>query len=100
MSFGVGDLVECVNDKWTSHHLLPGVVLPVRGGIYTVRELDRDDQGQGILLCEIINPAFKFRDGLAEPAFSVHRFRPIRKPSIEIFRQIVADVRDGQKVGA
>lgn len=82
--FEVGELVECVDDKFTTHRLLPGVSLPVRGGVYTVREVELN----GIYLREITNPNYHFFQGFCEPGFLASRFRPFRSKHIELFRKI------------
>lgn len=86
---GPGDLVVCVDDSQGSD---PVITYPVRGMIYTVRELDHTPGDPAIYLCEIVNPLRHYLQGYCEAAFLLRRFRPIRKPSIEILRKAVDDV--------
>jgi hypothetical protein len=74
--------VLCVDDRWDDDPakliLVPS--RPVRGGVYTVREVYRDPSGiepsVGIRLGEILNPVGLWADGVREASFAIHRFRP------------------------
>jgi len=70
---------------------LDGVVLPVKGPIYTVRELDPDTSNgfACIRLVEIINGPH-VGDGI-EPSFEAALFRPVveRKTDISVFRAML-----------
>ncbi len=78
----VNSLVELINDKWEQwvyQQIVSGHIkeLPVKGPIYTVREIRKKDNGQSILLEEIINPAPK---GMGEVVFLSERFRELMSP--------------------
>ena len=94
--FEVGDMVVCVDAKNTpGRHWHPGSA-PSEGGIYTVREVAPFSKlnffGSGVKFEEIQN--------FCDEPYQSHRFRKIKKPSIEIFRQIVASVKGDQNVNA
>lgn len=70
---------------------LEGVVLPVKGPVYTVREIDPDTSNGFVCirLVEITNGPH-VGDGM-EPSFEAALFRPIveRKTSIEVFKAML-----------
>lgn len=75
----VGSLVELINDKWISRS---AINRPVKGKVYTVRELFEDD---GLRLEEVINEPVvcETTSGLkvfAEPGFVTSRFRELLPP--------------------
>ena len=92
MSFGVGDLVECVDARPPRNPEAPPLAL---GGIYTVRGFY--DPGRGEPLGLLLEGIYAIVRGY-DVGYCPRRFRPIRKTDISIFRQIVAVVREGQKV--
>lgn len=88
----VGSLVECINDQYFANQdICTG--FPKKGSIYTIREIFASDSDTGVLLDEIVNPLFKFTDGIAEPGFHIRRFRELQPPmkiSIEQFMKVEA----------
>lgn len=94
--FRVGQLVVCVRDdgfpnKETMRQR--GAEFPVRGRIYTMRDLYASDRG-GLLCCrlvEITNPTLSVLCGCygAEPGFSVSRFRPVVDSRLDVFREML-----------
>lgn len=87
----IGDLVICIE---TANPEPPGYInMPVVDSIYTIRNFI-EDQARidliGIHLEEIINPPARFApDGhWGECAFNIEWFRPVKKPSISIFREM------------
>ena len=93
--FYVGQKVVCVDDSLPPNDMNMarelGIELPMRGSIYTVREIVTDFvPGRNHLrLNEIPNPVIEEWEDekAAEPAFSFWRFRPLieRKTDISIF---------------
>ncbi len=73
----IGSLVELINDKWHTRPWL-GEVYPIKGVIYTIREI-RHVGGVGVLLEEIINPTFPPPDDY-EVGFKIERFRELQPP--------------------
>ena len=98
--FFVGQKVKCVNDRnWPTPRQFGAYtpLLPVRGRVYTVREVvpmmregwDED----GLLLEEIVNPIQTRPNGNTfELTFRMSRFRPVRTTSIDIFRAMLEPV--------
>lgn len=79
----VGSLVELVYDNWYLLEKLSklGVVYPVKGKIYTIREIVFSQEGCGVLLEEIINPKIhNTRNGMVEHGFRIERFRELLPP--------------------
>jgi hypothetical protein len=83
----VGSLVEMVNnytaeEKYYANMI--GVVMPVVGPVYTVREIVDDDGETCLLLEEIVNPdrfpAFPQLDDLGEPCWEIEKFRELQPP--------------------
>lgn len=70
---------------------MEGVVLPVKGPVYTVREIDPDTSGGFVCirLVEIVNGPH-IGDGM-EPSFDASLFRPVveRKTDISVFRAML-----------
>ncbi len=69
---------------------------PVKGCIYTIREVLWDDFcGKVVLrLHEIRNPTRNYADRRWETAFIADCFRPVRKTSIDIFRSLLTPSGD------
>ena len=92
----VGQMVVCVDDDWKSP-LWVGKTpnRPIKGCIYTIRDLDPGTNGApSMRLEEIVNPVAPFENGriVIEPAFRQFHFRPVHKTSIEELRKLVAPV--------
>ena len=91
--FEVGQMAVCVEDTWNPRYAYLHSRCPVKGEIFTVREvrfLSSDDKGGALLFEEIVsavNPKFG-----VEQAFDAPYFRPVRKTSIEELRKLVAPV--------
>jgi hypothetical protein len=89
---GPGDLVECIDGSASSVWWDRGVVR--QGSIYTVEQVMRPgepgldlDDGGGLILAE---PETKEWDGDGvEGAWRIDRFRPIRKPNIEVLKSLL-----------
>lgn len=79
-----GDLVVCVDDRPSGIVPYRGEALPVKGTVYTIRDLHPD--GDAIWLVEIINPIVVYR--FCELSFRIFRFRPVRDEDIAIFRKL------------
>ena len=100
MNFHVGQKVVCVDNKhtpkpvghWEEWKRRFGVTKPIRGEVYTIREIAaRKNGGLRLRLVEIVNPPAEFRDAPAqEPWFWAENFRPVKTTSIEIFEQMLA----------
>jgi len=77
-----GSLVELVKDKWKVKNEMwfEVITFPVKGVIYTVREIVKTSTGTGLRLEEIVNYDFQFADGFSEPCFSVENFRELQPP--------------------
>jgi hypothetical protein len=83
--FYPGQEVECISDNMERHpdNVRLGVVFPVKGGRYRVREVRRDITPvgtiTGLLLREIVNPVIGYWKGAvyAETSFAATLFRPL-----------------------
>lgn len=87
-----GAKVVCVRDNWTGGQFLSTRNLPKLRCVYTVRET-RWVEGFGLLLmlAEIVNPPFAFREGLIEPGFATSFFRPARtiEDDVSLFKHLL-----------
>lgn len=83
-----GDLVVCVDDNWGEHR---NETCPIKGTVYTVRELFCIGGVAGLWLEEIINNPRQYLGSFGEIGFMEKRFRPVRDDSIDIFRELVAN---------
>jgi hypothetical protein len=77
----VGAKVICILSDWTPDERAAyrDVSFPVEGATYTIREVTTTywDGVVCLRLEEICNPVIMWRDGAAEAAFDVGRFRPL-----------------------
>jgi hypothetical protein len=95
--FFVGQKVTCTNDRnWPTPRDFGAYspTLPVRGRVYTVREvvpmMRRGFDEDGLFLEEIVNPIQTRRDGSTfELVFRQSRFRPLRATSIDLFLEML-----------
>lgn len=80
----VGSLVECVELFESPHEEHQNYIVPVKGNIYTVREIRKEtDYGvefTTILLEECVNPKFTWNGRHDEASFPVEGFREIQPP--------------------
>lgn len=98
----VGRRVVCVDDKFVFVQQEKAVTLPVRGQIYTVRNIEMIDGIPTIRLREIVNPHFVFIKSpscyTGEVAFKPERFRPLDEDDIDI--GVFTSILDKMKVDA
>lgn len=73
----IGSLVECTLDNW---HVILGEKVPVKGNIYTVREVIERAGLVGLMFEEIINSVHKYDDATGETAFDSRGFRELQPP--------------------
>lgn len=69
-----GTRVECIDDS-NYQGINPNAVnsLPVKGRVYTVREIVNTERNKGVRLLEVQNPLTQAGD--EEPAFALRRFK-------------------------
>lgn len=85
--FRRGQKIVCVNDSSWNIFFEAYVIRPVKGDIYTIRDIipgDAIDPMISFHLYEITNDPFPHPVGLLEPSFLAHRFRPIITRSTDI----------------
>lgn len=75
----IGSLVELIDDNWGKRGHV-GEIFPVKGPIYTVRDIEDTDTGPAIRLEEIINKEYLYQDGYGETCFLMKRFRELLPP--------------------
>lgn len=82
-------LVEGFGGSELREARLWGVVLPVGGEVYTIRDIIHDFSQSGFLLEEIDNlGVYPLRN--FEPGFLIRRFRPVVSTSISIFERLLS----------
>lgn len=87
----IGQHVVLVDDQWKSRDDCRfGVVLPIKGTVYTVRDVFEGVAiiGPAIVLEEIVNPVLNYRlEGkrVRVERFAAFRFKPLAKLKIEDF---------------
>ena len=96
--FHVGQQIVCVHDVgWPSANEFRDV--PVKGSIYTVRGFVSPDVGYertpGMLLEEVVNPPWEYKEGVFEPSFHPYHFRPLvqHKTDVSVFKRMLDSVR-------
>jgi len=82
----VGSLVELVSDSnWANFERFKslGIIYPIKGNIYTIRNFQKGKMEIGIRLEEINNPIVHFThiNANLEPSFNIIRFRELQTPS-------------------
>lgn len=86
----IGQLVVCINDIEMGNRFIDEIK-PVKGQIYTIRDIEIYVSKTGLLLEEIINKPRNYLhpDTLEveykEAVYLSCRFRPLRKTSIDVF---------------
>ncbi len=96
--FHIGQRVVCIRDVGCPlGNEFPNV--PIKGGIYTVRGFVSPDVGYertpGMLLEEVVNPPWEYKEGVFEPSFHPYHFRPLvqHKTDISVFTRMLDSVR-------
>ena len=91
MIFRVGMTVVCLR-TFGCHELITKA--PIKGGVYTVRDIEDDGDGPGLRFNELVNP-FGFQqlpDGrleYCEGTFAAEYFRPVKTTSIDVFLKML-----------
>jgi len=86
-----GDMVVCVSDYWEIDKATDHLPKPVKGIIYTVRDVyvdPCDSTTVGLRFEEIVLPKICLC-GTVEPGFWVKRFRPVRRNDISVLRSLL-----------
>lgn len=90
MDWYVGQKVVCVDSDWEIHENSGPVPFstpdPVKGAIYTIRDIEVKEDWVGLRLEEITNLIF---DGY-ETTYEACGFKPVRTTDISIFTQMLA----------
>jgi hypothetical protein len=87
--YGVGDMVVCIYDGTWNGNVVGAPPIPMKGCVYTVREMFHYWGGVYIRLVEIVNlPHDNKRYG--EAGFRADLFRPVKKTSIESLEKLCA----------
>ena len=96
--FHIGQRVVCIHGVGcpSANEFLN---VPEKGGIYTVRGFVSPDVGYertpGMLLEEVVNPPWEYKEGVFEPSFHPYHFRPLvqHKSDISVFTRMLDNVR-------
>lgn len=101
-NFHVGQMVVCVKDaghnypdiraKWG--HILDKMTPAEIGRIYTVRDVETRTHILTLRLEEILGPVVDTHVGPFEIPYASTSFRPVKETSIQIFRDLVAPIKD------
>jgi hypothetical protein len=75
----VGSLVECVNDNFPIDRIY-NEVKPLKGKIYTIREIVETSFCVTVNLEELVNPIIEYLDGTDETSFDIRGFRELLPP--------------------
>lgn len=77
----IGSLVECINDNWKRNDDDMHISFPIKGNLYTVRDIiDWGKGGIGIRLEEIINSPDIYVEGVSECTFNIRLFKELQPP--------------------
>lgn len=94
-NFHVGQKVVCIDDHFENGHFFGCDILPKKGVVYTIREIECFNSAKGettvLRLNEIINAVMPYAVGDVECGFIVRRFRPVvsRPTSIAVFKAML-----------
>ncbi len=83
----IGSLVELVDDNWT-RPAWNNEVLPVKDIIYTIRSIEKTNEGAFIRLEEIVNPIYRYLNEVGETQFGIAKFRELQPPIANIEEHI------------
>lgn len=75
----IGSLCELIDDNW-GQRAFDDEIFPVKGPIYTVRDIEDTTTGTAIRLEEIINKKYHYNDDYGETCFLMRRFRELQPP--------------------
>ena len=97
--FEIGQRVVCIDAKPRTIRLHQNEAMPVKGQIYTVRDVNptvdcSTGMKPGIRLEEIVNPLNLYRTGLEEMWFRATRFAPIRTTNIDVFLKMLEPIKE------
>lgn len=92
----VGSLVECVDTNWRNPET--DTINPVKGKVYTVREIVRYSGETFILLVEIVNKKKHYLEGFYEGCFLIKRFRETQPPIANIEEHINENTLELQEI--
>lgn len=85
----IGSLVENIEQLVNYHQETHPCVCPIKGKIYTVRDIQVfGSKGAGVLLEEIINMPLDLEEGIQEPYYPIRAFVELQPPmqiSISMF---------------
>jgi hypothetical protein len=95
-TFYAGQKVVCIARGPYQEFRDLGFSVPVRGGIYTIREIYIDPLVSliGVRLEEIRNPHSALFTFPAEPGFCASEFRPVKETDISIFQKLLKPVKE------
>lgn len=82
----VGDKVVCI---YAFEAMDPLEVVPVKGVVYTIREIEAADGFVFIRLVEIVNDCLDYVDGAGEVCFWAARFRKVQPSAIKVFTDML-----------
>jgi hypothetical protein len=96
--FHIGQQVVCIHDiGCPPGNEFPNI--PIKGSIYTVRGFVSPDVGYertpGMLLEEVVNAPWEYKEGVFEPSFHPYHFRPLvqHKTNISVFKRMLDNER-------
>jgi hypothetical protein len=96
--FHIGQRVACIHDVGCQPpNEFPNV--PIKGSVYTVRGFVSPDVGYertpGMLLEEVVNPPWEYKEGIFEPSFHPYHFRPLVQHGTDtsVFTRMLDNVR-------
>jgi hypothetical protein len=87
----VGDKVACVLDVELIEDSAESEILPQKGEIYTIRDIEPGEDGIFLRFVEIVNVPGYYLDGFGECSFHEEGFRPVepRKTDISFAHDIL-----------
>jgi hypothetical protein len=89
MTFRIGQQVECIDDLGFEYS--NGEQLPVKGSVYSIREIDAEMGLETALRFEELkNKRGHYIDQSSECCFLAWRFRPVVRTDISIFTSMLA----------
>jgi hypothetical protein len=99
--YTAGQQVVCIADaegwcqtnlKRPTREVFPGIIIPQKNSVYTIRQiLACDDDYVGLLFQEIRNKPYPCLNGLEEPNWDWRAFKPLetKEDKLEIFRKML-----------
>ena len=93
LPFKVGDQVVCISDEWYNIYTGTYIPGPVKGCVYTIKDMYRCGTAVGLILYEVDAPEPPPDVSPGQWGWYAEFFRPVKKTDIGVFRSMLAPTK-------